>query len=61
MVGADKPEPSLAVGAALPLREGSFLSGKKARLPEAYRGKNALLALGFTYESRIAVETRKSS
>jgi len=54
--GADKPEPRLIVGTVLPLLEGSFLSGRKARLPEASKGKVALLALGFTYESRVAVE-----
>jgi hypothetical protein len=51
-----RAEPRLAVGSVLPVLEGSFLSGSKARLPEAARGKIALLAFGFTYESRHAVE-----
>jgi hypothetical protein len=55
-VAGNKAEPRLAVGSVLPVLEGSFLSGAKARLPEASRGRIALLALGFTYESRYAVE-----
>jgi len=54
--GAEAAKPLLKTGEVLPLLEGNFLSGKKARLPENARGKVALLALGFTYESRHAVE-----
>jgi hypothetical protein len=46
----------LETGKALPALEGSFLTGRRARLPADARGKTALLALGFTYESRFAVE-----
>jgi hypothetical protein len=56
MTGGETAEARLKTGDALPLLEGNFLSGKKARLPESARGKIALLALGFTYESRHAVE-----
>lgn len=56
MTGAEITEPRLKTGDTLPLLEGNFLSGNKARLPESARGKIALLALGFTYESRHAVE-----
>jgi hypothetical protein len=55
-IGTEEPQPRLAVGTALPVLEGTFLSGRKAQLPETSRGKIALLALGFTYESRTAVE-----
>jgi hypothetical protein len=50
------PEPRLASGDLLPLLKGDYLTGKKAVLPEGARGKVALLALGFTYDSRFAVE-----
>ena len=53
---AGEQETRLATGMTLPLLEGSYLTGKKASLPEAAQGKTALLALGFTYESRHAVE-----
>jgi hypothetical protein len=46
----------LAAGARLPVLSGDYLSGKKAVLPGAAKDKVALLALGFTYESRHAVE-----
>ena len=41
---------------SLPELKGEYLSGKKAALPEDCRGKVALLAFGFTYDSRFAVE-----
>ena len=53
---AGEKESRLAIGIPLPVLEGSYLTGKKARLPEASQGKIALLALGFTYESRHEVE-----
>jgi len=40
----------------LPVLKGDFLTGKPAVLPDAAAGKVALLALGFTYDSRFAVE-----
>jgi hypothetical protein len=40
----------------LPVLKGDFLTGKPAVLPDAAAGKAALLALGFTYDSRFAVE-----
>jgi len=40
----------------LPVLKGQFLTGREAVLPDAARGRVALLALGFTYESRYAVE-----
>ena len=53
---ADAPAVPLRVGERLPALEGDFLSGKPAVLPDAARGKVALLLLGFTYDSRFAVE-----
>lgn len=47
---------SLRVGDALPVVHGSFLTGRDVALPAASAGKTALLLLGFTYESRHAVE-----
>lgn len=49
---------TLPLGAAdhLPTLKGEFLSGRPAVLPDAASGKVALLALGFTYQSRFAVE-----
>ena len=46
----------MELGARLPTLKGEFLKGGKAVLPEAAAGKIALLALGFTYDSRFAVE-----
>jgi len=40
----------------LPPLKGEFLSGRPALLPDAASGRVALLALGFTYDSRFAVE-----
>jgi hypothetical protein len=50
------PAPHLAVGDTLPRLEGEFLTGRDAELPAAARGRLALVALGFTYGSREAVE-----
>jgi hypothetical protein len=49
--------PEIRIGDPLPPLSGDFLSGKKAILPGACKGKTALLVLGFTYESRHDVET----
>ena len=48
--------PALEVGMRLPLLTGEYLTGRKAALPDAAAGKITLLALGFTYNSRFAVE-----
>jgi hypothetical protein len=55
-IAADAPPPRLAVGDVMPPLRGDLLSGAKAVLPEAARGKVTLLALGFSYDSRFAVE-----
>jgi len=46
----------LAIGDAFPLLEAEFLTGRKAVLPGAAAGKIALVMMGFTYDSRYAVE-----
>ncbi len=46
----------LRTGMRLPTLTGDYLTGRKATLPDAASGKVALLALGFTYGSRFAVE-----
>jgi hypothetical protein len=46
----------IVTGARLPVLRGEFLSGREAVLPQAADGRIALLLLGFTYESRFAVE-----
>ena len=56
-VSAEKSPPvPMAVGDVFPRLEGDFLSGRKAVLPDAAKGKLALVLMGFTYESRFAVE-----
>jgi hypothetical protein len=40
----------------MPRLEGDALSGKTAVLPDAAKGKVALVALGFTYDARFPVE-----
>ena len=47
---------TLSPGQPLSPLQGEFLTGRKAILPEAASGRVALLALGFTYDSRFAVE-----
>ncbi len=49
--------PELTVGDPLPLLQGEYLSGQRANLPQDSSGRVALLMLGFTYESRFAVES----
>jgi hypothetical protein len=46
----------LAAGDPLPPLRGEFLSGRTAILPQDAAGRVALLLLGFTYDSRFAVE-----
>ena len=44
------------VGDLLPTLRGEFLTGRTAVLPQAAAGRVALLLLGFSYDSRFAVE-----
>lgn len=46
----------LTIGKPLPPLKGEFLTGRPAQLPDAASGRVALLALGFTYNSRFPVE-----
>jgi hypothetical protein len=46
----------LELGKSMPELKGEFLSGKKAVLPDAGRGKVAMYLVGFSYNSRFAVE-----
>jgi len=46
----------LSAGQPLPPLKGEFLTGRQAQLPDAAAGRVALVALGFTYDSRFAVE-----
>jgi hypothetical protein len=46
----------LSPGEPMPALKGEFLSGRQALLPGAASGRVALLALGFSYDSRFAVE-----
>ncbi len=46
----------LAVGQVMPRLSGDFLTREKAELPAVAAGRVALVALGFTYDSRFAVE-----
>ena len=46
----------LSPGEPMPVLKGEFLTGRQALLPGAASGRVALLALGFSYESRFAVE-----
>ena len=48
--------PVLSSGQPMPALKGEFLTGRRALLPEAASGRVALLAFGFTYNSRFAVE-----
>ena len=47
---------TLPLGQTLPPLRGEFLTGRQAQLPDAAAGHIALLALGFTYNSRFPVE-----
>ena len=47
---------ALPIGAPLPPLQGEFLTGRQAQLPDAASGRVALLAMGFTYNSRFPVE-----
>jgi hypothetical protein len=43
-------------GESLPPLRGEFLTGREVQLPDAASGRFALLALGFSYNSRFPVE-----
>jgi len=47
---------TLQPGETLPPLRGEFLTGRQAQLPDAASGRVALLALGFTFNSRFPVE-----
>ncbi len=53
---ASSAMPVLSPGQPMPALKGEFLTGRQAILPEAASGRVTLLALGFTYNSRFAVE-----
>ncbi len=53
---ASVPDAALAPGHVLPPLAGQTLTGRHATLPDAAAGRVTLLLLGFTYESRHAVE-----
>ena len=55
LAAAASPRP-LVPGDLMPPLRGEFLSGRKAVLPDAAHGRVALVALGFSYDSRFAVE-----
>jgi len=46
----------LSPGQGMPALKGEYLTGRQATLPDDASGRVALLALGFTYNSRFAVE-----
>lgn len=52
----DKKPVPVAVGDVFPTLTSEFLTGRKAVLPDAATGKTALVLMGFTYDSRFAVE-----
>jgi hypothetical protein len=47
---------ALSPGEPMPALKGEFLTGRQAVLPGAASGRVAFLALGFSYDSRFAVE-----
>jgi hypothetical protein len=50
------PATEIRMGDPLPELRGQYLTGRDAILPAAASGKVALLLVGFTYQSRFAVE-----
>src|SRR4051794_22665888 len=50
------PPGTFRVGDRLPALKGRFLTGRDAVLPQASSGQVALVAIGFTYKSRVPVE-----
>ena len=55
-MAANAAEPQLTSGMTMPELKGEFLTGEKAVMPAATKGKIAFFALGFSYESRYPVE-----
>ncbi len=53
---AAEPAAEIKIGERLPELRGEFLTGREAVLPQAAEGRVTLLLLGFTYNSRFAVE-----
>ena len=53
---ATAPASEIKIGDRLPELRGEFLTGREAVLPQAAEGRVTLLLLGFTYQSRFAVE-----
>jgi hypothetical protein len=53
---ADPTPKPLAIGDPFPRLESEFLTGRKAVLPDAAKGRIAFILMGFTYDSRFAVE-----
>lgn len=56
MVMASAMIQTLSPGEPMPVLKGELLTGRPAVLPDAASSRVALLALGFTYDSRFAVE-----
>lgn len=54
--GTGAAQQSLRVGEPMPTLKGQFLTGRNAVLPQASSGKVTLIAMGFTYASRVPVE-----
>jgi hypothetical protein len=53
---AGRLQEPLRVGDPLPALKGQLLTGRDAALPQAASGKVTLVAIGFTYQSRVPVE-----
>ena len=53
---AAEPSAEVKLGERLPELRGEFLTGRKVVLPQVAQGRVTLLLLGFTYQSRFAVE-----
>lgn len=55
-IRAGAAQDSLRVGERMPELTGQTLTGRTAVLPQASAGKVTLVAMGFTYKSRVPVE-----
>jgi hypothetical protein len=51
-----QPSGPLTVGERFPTLSSEFLTGREVTLPDAAQGKVALIMMGFSYDSRHAVE-----
>jgi hypothetical protein len=56
VAGAPPDSARLIPGDPFPRLRGSYLTGRRAELPAHAGGRVAVLALGFTYDSRLPVE-----